>query len=459
MAKFPLPRRKPAPAPQTIVRLPDSPSDAYFTARTVQQQAIVAAARSLEAAKAKDASGWAPTADDGNVWRHYALVPAASSAARLVSNALSRGDLVLIDTATGKPTTNTDARLIVDSVLGADRRPLLSQTGLLGFVAGQARVLFRTGDGGYIGRAEAYAVGAIRKDPLSSGKWRLSGGGGRPDTLIEGEVVETWEPHPLHPGLPDSPFRRNAGVLEEIIALSTDLISSTENRQHRSQTWFLPDGLDLPAGGDGDALTSEPLADVLTAPIKDHTVGAAWSPTIARGGDPDTIAGIKIVESDHAFDAQLSELRKDALRHLGLGLELSTAQATGEAVAGGHWGAYSDNAQLVSIHLIPQGNRIARDLDAALQPILARNGVAAGTVRLVFDATALRVPMDVSAVIMEAANLGGIVTADEVRTLVLGLPPLAPGQVPTGSGGVEQTRPADTVQNAPTGELPNGTRA
>jgi hypothetical protein len=352
------------------------------------------------------------------LWDYFDTVPEYRSACSWVGNLLSKA--VLGVTFQGKPTTNEHALNALASRFGGrdGQEEMLRLLGLNFTVAG-----------------EAWIFG--RQDQNGNDKWEVVAGvevtveGSGPNTIIsiEGEVqpkgivaIRLWKSHPRKSAEADTPSRALIPVLAEITALTQVVAAQAASRLTSSGILWVPAELELPAlpmqvGADDDAQTiqqagAEGLTALLTRvaslAIGDRSSAAANVPVvIAAPGEH--LSKVQKTEFWSGFDAAAKELRDEATKRIGIGMDMPPEALTGTGDMN-HWSSFQMEESAIKLHSEPLLAIVVRELgNGYLIPYLQAMGVEnAEDYAFKADTSALRVRPNRSKEAIELYDRGAL---------------------------------------------------
>lgn len=291
----------------------------------------------------------------------------------------------------------------------------------------------------------------------------------------EGIAYRLWNPHPRWSFLADSPMRAVVDICDELYLLTLAVAAQAKSQAARAGLLLLPDELSNPEPaadviGDEDPQEDPFFADLteqITLPITDPAAAAALVPMIIRGN----AEALKEIRRVGLFDEKVHyqeiELRKEAIRRIGLSLDMPPEVLLGLSESN-HWTAWQIEQQAWA-HLAPAATQMCMNLTSAyLRPAAKAEGIA-GWEKLVvwYDAQELLANPDRGkdanelydrrAIGKEALREAHGFTDDDAPTdqeleemLLVALKKNV--QVENGELVVEEEAPAETPAGPPTGE-------
>lgn len=232
------------------------------------------------------------------------------------------------------------------------------------------------------------------------GKWKLNDGLNPRDIDADTEVVvRAWNPHPEKGALADAPSRAVLPAARELRGLTQFVGAQIDSRLAGAGLLILPQGMvstHALATGDASVSFADELTDYFITPIKDRESAAAVVPFMATV-PPDLVDKIQHITFDSQLDAQAPQLRDEAIRRIGLGMDSDPSVLLGQA-SSNHWSAWAVDENEVKYGVIPVVSTICHALTVGLlHPLLEAEGIADATEYVVwYDATPLQVRADKS---------------------------------------------------------------
>lgn len=310
------------------------------------------------------------------LWRLYDLIPEFRYSASWVGNCCSQVRIYVADVdklgRVQKECTKPKIAALSDAVLGgpSSKAESLRSLGINMTVAG-----------------EAYIVGKPREDDvdewfiLSSTEIRRArqnrqwGDKIYPEVFNQGPGVVTrvWTPHPQRIWCADSPARSCQPVLRELEQLTKYIFSQIDSRLVSAGLLIIPNNLDLPDDGSnnsaGESLMIR-LATAGAASLRGEGTALGVLPHIVEADPADIERGFKLLQFDSELSKQALELRAEAIRRLGIGLDMPPEVLEGQGTSN-HWNGYLVEGIGIKIHIEPLMTRICDALNKAyLKPAL-----------------------------------------------------------------------------------------
>jgi hypothetical protein len=190
-------------------------------------------------------------------------------------------------------------------------------------------------------------------------------------------LTRVWTPHPEWVQYADSPARACQAILRELEQLTKYVFSQIDSRLVGAGLLIIPNNLEMPkADGDaqtfGDSLMMR-LATAGAASLRGEGTAQAVLPHIVQS-PVDAIEGWKLLQFDSELSKQALELRAEAIRRLGLGLDMPPEALSGMGEAN-HWAGWFIDGYGIKVHIEPLMNRICGALTTAyLRPALKLMG-------------------------------------------------------------------------------------
>lgn len=331
------------------------------------------------------------------LWRLYDLVPEFAYSARWVGNCCSQVRIYVADVdklgRVQKETTKPKIAALSDAVLGgpSSKAESLRALGINLTVAG-----------------EAYVVGKPRQDDvdewfiLSSTEIRRArqnrqwGDKMYPEVFNQGPGVVTrvWTPHPQRVWCADSPARSCQPVLRELEQLTKYIFSQIDSRLVSAGLLIIPNNLDLPDDGSNNSAGESLMIRLATAgaqSLRGEGTALGVLPHIIEAAPEDIERGFKLVDFSSELSKQALELRTEAVRRLGLGMDMPPEVLEGQG-SQNHWSGYLTEGIGIKVHIEPLMIRICDALNKSyLKPALKILGEDASRYTFAFDTSPLSV--------------------------------------------------------------------
>ena len=276
----------------------------------------------------------------------------------------------------------------VDALFGspAEKSEIMRQLGIHFTVAGEAILL---------GTATEVAPGDFVDDSwyvIASSELTYSGPENDRHYRANGEeipgdshtAVRVWRPHPLRFGESNSASRAVIGILEQLRTLDAHTMAQLTSRLAGAGLLMLSDQLTLPTRKDaeGNEIPSgstpdeviATLAKAMSAALEDRGSASALVPIVLTA-PTEAIEASKLMTFWTPLDEHSKELRDEALRRLGLGMDVPPEVVTGVAEAN-HWAAWASDESGIKAHGEPLAAIVTQALTKGLLwPTLQREGV------------------------------------------------------------------------------------
>jgi len=345
-------------------------------------------------------------------WYHFDAIGEVRGPLVWIANAVSQADVHAtdIDPDTGKPTGPSDdarAQAIASQVLGgpAKRASLLKVAALCWQVAGEVWIIVRPtpARAGVPQPDEWLVLASSRVKPKGSGadiRWTYRSPLTGADVELEPEarLFRVWSPHPEDPIKADSAMRPALPICREIEKSSQNIVARLDSRLAVAGILFLAEELEFPLG-DHDTTTAAILDVLLEAAetgIRQPGTAAGVVPIgVTAPGELIASGGMaKLVDFATEMNAQVLELRQDALRRLAATLDMPKDVAEGTQGESNHWSAWQVEESTYKIFIEPLLQAIGDGLTTEwYRPALIAAGVTdtAGAERkeLGWDTTAI----------------------------------------------------------------------
>lgn len=218
----------------------------------------------------------------------------------------------------------------------------------------------------------------------------------------ESYAVRIWKEAPESMWASDSPVKSAFTVLREIDLLDQHVHASAISRLKSAGILVIPEEMTLPGDEvETEGLETDPfvrvLVEVMELAIKNRDSAAALVPIIMRG-PYEFLDKIRLIDFQTPFDAEVKELRDNALRRLALGMDAPPEVLLGSSASAG-WSMWQVSESQLRLHLKPLAHLIARSLTTGwLQPALrslpladqTREGIDRIAIVPVFDQLTIR---------------------------------------------------------------------
>lgn len=319
-----------------------------------------------------------------DLWDFYDTVPEFRFACAWVGSLMSRVKLTV--TFQGKPTTNQVALDALASLFGGPegQAEMMRLLGINftcvgeGYVVGQPDPKTGLDDWSVIASVEITKNGEtilVEQEPLDD----------------QGLAIRMWRAHPRKSSEADSPSRALMPVLAELVMLTQVVNAQGSSRLTSSGILWIPQEIEMPAlpVGEMDENGDEPvesvqlnaadgvtqrLVKIASIAIGDRSSAAANVPfVIAAPGEH--LEKIQKTEFWSGFDEHAMKLREEAIRRVGIGMDMPPEVLTGTGEIN-HWGAWSVEEAAIKSHTEPLAQIIVDSLTTGyLKPWMEENGV------------------------------------------------------------------------------------
>jgi hypothetical protein len=292
-------------------------------------------------------------------WAFYDSCPELRFVANWVGNVMSRAELLTVheqgrDDKTISEGPAWDAlHAYFDGQHG--QAEMLRQTGIHLTVAGECYHYFHAAEQEW----HVLAVGKVRQ--VGSGKSaRITAewDGVKHDVTKDDIVIRVWNPHPMDPGLADSPTRANLDVLSEIEACSKHINATLVSRLAGAGVLFVPQDITFPIPANMDPQASsadvfmQVLGEAMMTPIKEPGSASAVVPVVVQAPG-DSLSQIKHMTFWSELDTEVKGMREAAVKRFALGMDVPPEVLLGMAEAN-HWNAWLVDEASVKAHTEPR---------------------------------------------------------------------------------------------------------
>lgn len=201
-------------------------------------------------------------------------------------------------------------------------------------------------------------------------------------------IMRIWRPHPRRWTEANSPARAILPILSEIDQLGKFVFAQLDSRLAGAGVLFVPAEMQLPAGQIAEGEEGQPVAqqnaaatafqnaltEAMTASLTDRESASSVVPIVVSA------PGEQIGNAQHiTFWSELQEhskeLRDEAIRRLGLGMDLPPEVVLGTADTN-HWNAWKVDETAIKAHAEPLLALITESLTTGyLRPLLIADGM------------------------------------------------------------------------------------
>lgn len=324
---------------------------------------IVASATNLSVKSAdtgKPRGSGQPWQDE--LWAMFDVVGEFEFAANWFGNLLSRARLY--PSLKGKEVTSGPAFDALQELFGSEqgRKEALRQLGLHDRVAGESYIFAYGPDSDVTWRVVSPQV--VGK---TGGNWSIDS---VRITDAKPTVIRTWNRHPRRPNDVTSSSRAALPILNEIYMLTQHVEAQVSSRLSSAGILFLPNEMTFAAASEGDSGESSnaskadefvnKLIETARRAISSRGDASALVPIIVTA-EGDIIDKVNKIDFWTELDSHALELRKEAIRRLGLALDMPPEILTGTGEVS-HWQAWSADESSIKAHAEPALQRICADL-------------------------------------------------------------------------------------------------
>lgn len=171
-------------------------------------------------------------------------------------------------------------------------------------------------------------------------------------------VIRLWNPHPRQAWEADSPVRSNLPVLREVMSLSQHITATVESRLAGAGVLAIPKSATLPNPNVQEGANPlhhnafvDALVQGMVTPITDRDNASAVVP-IVISVDDEAIGKLQHLSFSTELDANVTEMRKDALARFAAGTDLPQEIITGLGESS-HWNASEIEEQALKVAVEP----------------------------------------------------------------------------------------------------------
>lgn len=318
-------------------------------------------------------------------WRQYDICGELRYVANWVGNAISRCRIYIADVdragRPGEEVTNNKIVAIGESMFGgpAGRAEAQRALGIHLTVPGEAYVVAESVANA---KEDIWYVASTTEVRKQGGKVIVNrsnvfGGGKRELDENKDLLIRVWTPHPRQFDLADSSVRAVLPILREIEQLTKFVFAQVDSRLAGAGVLLLPQELDFPAGDGiepGIAGFQELLARAMGASLNNREDASSMVPVMGQVPG-EFVDKIKHLTFSTDLTTSAKDLREEAIRRLGLALDVPPEVLTGQGSAN-HWSAWQIEESAIKIHVVPPLVRVVDALTTAfLRPALKAQGV------------------------------------------------------------------------------------
>lgn len=327
--------------------------------------ALVASAQVMTpsaAARPRQTEGW-----QSQAWAFYDKIGELRYAANWVGNVLSRARLFAAKrTPLGLPLPSKSGPavdVLAELFGGADgQAQMLKAIGIHFFIAGECYLVGRTPaedrDTPTGPSDMLWEIVSTEEMKTAGNRWQIDykDGLGPINLTDEDIVIRLWMPHPRRHLVADSPVRAQLANLAELETLSRMVTGQALSRLAGNGLVAIPSEISFPPPpGEENLNSAQSFQQVLGGAMMD-SIGDPASPSarvpIVITAPGEYIGNIRHVTFFTEFDAQLPELRNEAIRRLALGLDIPPEVMLGTADLN-HWGAWQIEESSIKVSIEP----------------------------------------------------------------------------------------------------------
>lgn len=272
------------------------------------------------------------------------------------------------------------------------------------------------------GRSDAWSAQSNDEITYDRGanRWAIDDGSGKVTLPDQPLVIRAWNPHPRIWQWADSAARAALPVVKELRGLTMHVSAQIDSRLASAggilivpNSLMVPDPPNMPADVDPFMWT---LIDTASTAISDRDSAAALVPIVVRVPDELT-KSIEFLRLDSPLDEKAKELRDEAIRRLGLSLDMPPEVLLGLGDTN-HWSGWRIGEDALRYAVEPALAVLAHALTIGwYRPALEEAGMSPDDAaeRLIwFDLSALEVRADRSTAAVELYDRGEL-TGDALR--------------------------------------------
>lgn len=243
------------------------------------------------------------------------------------------------------------------------------------------------GDGG--DKWEVTASTKCIRPSLEGGTWKVNDVdliGVDPDDVT---AIRIWRPDPLEPRLAISPTRSVLETLRQLHKLGQYISAQLDSRLSGAGILLMPDSMTLPpapvAEGEQPLVKSANnaeelmtiLMEAMKASLRNQDSASAKVPIVVTAS-AEAIAAVKHMTFWSELDEHASELRKEAIGRLALGMDVPPEVLQG-ASDSNHWSAWQADESAIKAHAEPLLKLVTSALGSHyLRPLVSQDKAYAG---------------------------------------------------------------------------------
>jgi hypothetical protein len=322
-------------------------------------------------------------------WMYYDLIGEYRYACDWVGSLLSKAILTVVRRSNGKAETVTEgpARGFLDALYDGPegQSDMLREIGIHLTVAGECYVVGWTDESGEDQWSVVASIALTSRGSGDDTTWYVDGD--KVESKGQIYVMLIRLPHPRKHKEANSPSKAVLSILGEIHALTQHVQAQVISRLAGAGILILPSEMDIPARPSDDEDAPQTV-NVSTATEMMQRLQQAMETAIKNREDASAVVPIVITAPgeviQHAMhmtfwtelDEKSVELRNEAIRRLGLGMDMPPEVVTGMADLN-HWSAWAADESAIKAHTEPLLRRVTRAFTQGyLRPLLRGEGDA-----------------------------------------------------------------------------------
>lgn len=327
-------------------------------------------------------------------WRHYDICGEMRFVVNWIGNAISRCRMYAADLTddgvVGDETTDPKVKQIAETMFGTAAAKAQAQRlmGVNMMVAGDVFIVAE----GYQSTSESsqdkwYVCSSSevyrRGDDIMVRRSITHGGGNYKLDPDKDLLIRAWNPHPRRYDAADSTVRAILPVLRELEQCTKRVFAELDSRLAGAGILLLPDNIDFPRPPQdnpgapqrtGSAGFTDLLQQTMALSMQQRDSAAAVVPIILQVAT-DALDKIKHLTFDSTISTHISQMRKDAVERLGMGLDIPPEVLSGMGKSN-HWSSWQIEESSIKIHIEPLLIQLADALNIGyFQPALKAAGI------------------------------------------------------------------------------------
>lgn len=364
--------------------------------------------------------------DDGwqrQAWEFYRTIGEFRFSCDWVGAALSKAILFAKlngdGVSKGKPMPSGRAAELVQELFGdeEDRAEMLRLMGIHFTVAGECFIVAYDAEDDGTERI-VWNIVASTELRVTNGRYSINSVELPVEDHTGVMVIRAWRPDPVKINDASSPSRAVLNILGEISRLTDHVAAQVDSRLAGAGILLMPSEMTFPAppvteGSESTAIQVNNaeslmavLQDTMATAIEDRSDASALVPIVITA-PADAIAAVKHMTFWTELDEHAIELRSEAIRRLGLGMDMPPEVLQGSADSN-HWSAWQADEAAIKSHTEPLLKIITTSLARGyLRPLLRSEGVDdADHYAIGADTSEMRLRPNRSKEALELYNLG-----------------------------------------------------